>query len=59
MQDEANALIPLMIYHSMINRDARKILISTQPVRFMTRPPKDSTITEPEPDAIDFVSFFC
>jgi hypothetical protein len=58
VQDEGNALIPLMIYHSMINRDARKILISTQPVRFMTRPPKDSTITESEPDAIDFVSFF-
>jgi hypothetical protein len=58
VQDEKNAVIPLMIYHSMINRDARKILISTQPVRFMTRPPQDSTVADPEPDAIDFVSFF-
>jgi hypothetical protein len=58
VQDEKNAHIPLMIYHSMINRDARKILISTQPVRFMTRPPQDSTVADPEPDAIDFVSFF-
>lgn len=58
VQDEKNARIPLMIYHSMINRDARKILISTQPVRFMTRPPQDTTTEEPEPDAIDFVSFF-
>jgi hypothetical protein len=58
VQDESNAVIPLMIYHSMVNRDARKILISTQPVRFMAHPPSDSTQTTPEPDAIDFISFF-
>jgi hypothetical protein len=56
--DESNATIPLMIYHSMVNRDARKILISTQSVRFMAQPPKDTTGEEAEPDAIDFVSFF-
>ena len=57
-KDEVNAAIPLMIYHSMVNRDAKKILISTQPVRFMAQPPKDSTQKDAEPDAIDFVSFF-
>jgi hypothetical protein len=56
--DESNATIPLMIYHSMVNRDARKILISTQSVRFMAQSPKDTTGEEAEPDAIDFVSFF-
>ena len=58
VQDESNAVIPLMIYHSMVNRDARKILISTQPVRFMAQEPPDSTQMRVEPDAIDFVSFF-
>jgi hypothetical protein len=56
--DESNAVIPLMIYHSLVNRDAKKILISTQPVRFMAEPPEDSTQNAVEPDAIDFVSFF-
>src|SRR5215203_2082922 len=58
VKDESNAVIPLMIYHSLVNRDAKKILISTQPVRFMAQPPKDSTQKNAEPDAIDFVSFF-
>src|SRR5215204_5578863 len=58
VKDESDAVIPLMIYHSMVNRDAKKILISTQPVRFMAQPPKDSTQKNAEPDAIDFVSFF-
>jgi hypothetical protein len=56
--DESNAVIPLMIYHSLVNRDAKKILISTQPVRFMAEPPEDSTQKPVESDAIDFVSFF-
>ena len=58
VKDESNAVIPLMIYHSLVNRDAKKILISTQPVRFMAEPPEDSTQNPVEPDAIDFVSFF-
>jgi hypothetical protein len=56
--DESNARIPLMIYHSLINRDAKKFLISTQPVRFMMVPPVDSSGIVGEPDAIDFTSFF-
>lgn len=56
--DESNAVIPLMIYHSLVNRDAKKVLISTQPVRFMTEPPEDSTQKPVSSDAIDFVSFF-
>lgn len=58
VEDESNAVIPLMIYHSMVNRDAKKILISTQPVRFMAQPPNGTVQKKAEPDAIDFVSFF-
>jgi hypothetical protein len=58
VKDESEAKIPLMIYHSVINRDAKKILISTQPVRFMMTPPQDSSMPKCDPDAIDFLSFF-
>jgi len=55
--DETQANIPLMLYHTLITRDGKKMLISTQPVRFMTHPPVDST-EKATADAIDFTSFF-
>ena len=56
---EKNADIPLMFFNSVISRDGRKMLISTQPVRFMMRSAYDTTkIPAMSPDAIDFVSFF-
>lgn len=59
IQDESNAVIPLMFFHSVVSRDAKKFIISTQPVRFMMVPPFDSSISTIEsPDAVDFVSFF-
>ncbi len=58
VEDEANANIPLIIYHSLINRDAKKFLISTQPIRFMMLPPQDTSNLRSEPDAVDFMSFF-
>lgn len=58
VEDESNAVIPLMIYHAVINRDAKKFLISTQPLRFMMCPPQDSIVSSSDPDAVDFVSFF-
>jgi hypothetical protein len=59
IQDESNAVIPLMFFHSVISRDAKKLIISTQPVRFMMQPPADTSITfNNTPDAVDFVSFF-
>jgi hypothetical protein len=58
-EDEKNATIPLMFFHSVITRDGRKLLISTQPVRFMMQPVYDTTkIPAPSPDVIDFASFF-
>ncbi|OLY90841.1 Patatin-like phospholipase [Cnuella takakiae] len=56
VQDETQARIPMILFHALINRDARKLVISTQPVRFMMQSPAD-TLHAP-PDAVDFVSFF-
>jgi hypothetical protein len=55
--DESAARIPLMFFHNVITRDAKKLLISTQPLRFMMRPPGD-TLSLNNPDALDFVTFF-
>jgi hypothetical protein len=56
--DESAANIPLMLYHTVITRDGKKMLISTQPVRFMTLPATDTAITRTTPDALDFATFF-
>ncbi len=57
--DESAARIPLMLFSSVITRDSRTMLISTQPIRFLMRPVFDSTrIKTIDPDAIDFGSFF-
>ena len=58
-EEERNATIPLMFYNSVVSRDARKMIISTQPIRFMMRSRYDSTsLPELDPDVIDFTSFF-
>ncbi len=56
--DEAAANIPLMLYHTLVTRDGKKMLINTQPLRFMTHPPVDSTEKTVTADAIDFTTFF-
>lgn len=57
--DEKAANIPLMFFGSVITRDSRKMLISTQPIRFMMQGKEDTTkIPAPDPDAVDFTSFF-
>lgn len=56
---EKNASIPLMFFGSVVTRDSRKMLISTQPIRFMMQlPQKNSNIPYSDPDVIDFASFF-
>ena len=58
-EDERNATIPLMFYNSVVSRDSRKMIISTQPIRFMMRSKYDTTALPPmDPDVIDFTSFF-
>jgi Patatin-like phospholipase len=57
--DEKAATIPLMFFNSVVTRDSRKMIISTQPVRFMMQGWQDTTrMPEMDPDAVDFVSFF-
>jgi hypothetical protein len=57
--DEKAANIPLMFLNSVVTRDSRKMIISTQPVRFMMKKIQDTTnIPTADPDAVDFVSFF-
>ncbi len=56
---EKQGIIPTMFFNNVISRDGRKMIICTQPVRFLMRPLIDSsTLTMPDPDAVDFLSFF-
>ncbi len=58
-QDEFNANIPLIFFNSVVSRDGKKMIISTQPIRFMMQGRQDTTrIPRMDPDAIDFTSFF-
>lgn len=55
---EKAANIPLAIFNSTITRDGRRMMISTQPIRFMMKPllyANDSTVS---PDAVDFAAMF-
>jgi len=57
--DEKSANIPLIFYNSVVTRDSRKMIISTQPVSFMMQGWQDTTkIPVMDPDVIDFASFF-
>ena len=59
IEDEREANIPLMFFNSVVTRDSRKMIISTQPVRFMMQAWQDTSRLPPmDPDAIDFASFF-
>ncbi len=56
---ESNATVPLMILNSVITRDLKKMIISTQPVSFMMQPQyTDSASAMSGPDAIDFAAMF-
>jgi hypothetical protein len=58
-QDEFNANIPLIFFNSTVSRDGKKMMISTQPIRFMMQGRQDTLHFPPtDPDAIDFGSFF-
>src|SRR4029078_3966397 len=57
--DEYNANIPLLFFNSVVSRDGKKMIISTQPIRFMMQGRQDTThFPKMDPDAIDFASFF-
>jgi Patatin-like phospholipase len=55
---EYNADIPLMIFNAVIKADARKIMISPQPISFMMKPVAFQNDTATSPDAVDFAALF-
>jgi hypothetical protein len=58
-QDEYNVNIPLIFFNSVVSRDGKKMIISTQPIRFMMQGRLDTThFPKTDPDVIDFSSFF-
>ncbi len=57
-KDEAAANIPLMIFNCVIKKDARKLMISTQPLSFMMKPVQMQWDSMQSPDAVDFAALF-
>ena len=56
---EKSARIPLILFSSVVTRDSRTMMISTQPISFLMKPQYDSNrISAMDPDAIDFAAFF-
>lgn len=56
---EDSAIIPTMFFNSVITQDGRKMIMCTQPVRFLMRQQQAADkVTVTDPDAIDFNSFF-
>ena len=59
LEPEQQAVIPSMIFSTAITRDGRKMMISTQPVRFMMQAQvKTNNLTGYDIDGLDFQSFF-
>ena len=56
--DEKNANIPLMIFNSVITRDGRKMMLSSQPLSFMMKPLAFIHDSSYSPDAVDFAALF-
>ncbi|MBX2889045.1 MAG: patatin-like phospholipase family protein [Ferruginibacter sp.] len=52
--DEGQGNVPLMIFNSVIKRDGRRMIISSQPVSFMMK----AVDPNAEPDGVDFKSLF-
>jgi Patatin-like phospholipase len=57
-QAESNATIPLIFFNNVIKSDARKMLISTQPISFMMKPLYMQNDSAGNADAVDFGALF-
>jgi len=58
-KEEQEATLPIGLYHSTITKDSRKLMICTQPIRFLMQPVADSSKgLYGEPDAVDYGSLF-
>ncbi|MBC7867835.1 MAG: hypothetical protein H7X88_09915, partial [Gloeobacteraceae cyanobacterium ES-bin-316] len=56
--DETAARVPMIIFNSVIKRDGRKLLISTQPLSFMMKSRYFHSDTSVSADAVDFGAMF-
>ena len=56
--DERAALIPMMIFNSVVTADGRKMMIGTQPLSFMMKPAALEGDSSFSPDAVDFGALF-
>jgi hypothetical protein len=56
---EFAGLLPAAFFSGVISRDGRKLIMASQPVRFMMKATTDtSSLMSQDPDAVDFQSFF-
>ncbi len=56
--EESSGAIPLIIFNNVIKSDARKMMISTQPISFMMKPVLAQVDSTSSPDAVDFSALF-
>ncbi len=56
--DEHAARVPLVFFNAVINSDARKMVISSQPVSFMMKSTDKMYDMNASPDAVDFCALF-
>lgn len=55
---EANGTVPQMIINGTIVNDGRRLMISAQPIAYLTRPSYNLEDANPVIDAVDFAAFF-
>lgn len=56
---EYAGLLPTAFFSGVISRDGRKLIMASQPVRFMMKAASDTNaLMSQDPDAVDFQSFF-
>jgi hypothetical protein len=56
--DEKAAIIPMIIFNSVVTIDGRKMMIGTQPISFMMKPAAFENDMNIMPDGIDFAALF-
>jgi len=56
--DEKAAIIPMIIFSSVVTIDGRKMMIGTQPISFMMKPIAFENDNNVMPDGIDFAALF-
>jgi hypothetical protein len=55
---EASGSVPIMVINGTIINDGRKLMISPQPIAYLTRPEFSLGMPHPNIDGVDFAQFF-